>query len=197
MKFLIAGLGNIGDEYANTRHNIGFKIVEALAEEASASFVLDRLALHATYRWKGKTIHLIKPTTYMNLSGKAVKYWLDELKIPKENLLVIIDDISIPFGALRIRAKGSDGNHNGLTSIQELLGTQQYPRLRFGVGDNFNKGKQINYVLGQWTEEEQKLISEKIKGACDTIKSFVTIGLERTMNTFNAKEDGKDKNNKS
>lgn len=187
MKFLIAGLGNIGDEYANTRHNIGFKIVEALAEEAGASFVLDRLAFHADYRWKGRTIHLIKPTTYMNLSGKAVKYWMDELKIPKENLLAIVDDISIPFGALRIRAKGSDGNHNGLTSVQELLGTQQYPRLRFGVGDNFKRGKQIDYVIGEWTEEEQKLIPDKIKHACDAVKGFVTIGLERTMNTFNTK----------
>lgn len=187
MKFLIAGLGNIGDEYINTRHNIGFKITEALAEEAGASFVLERHAYHCAYRWKGKNIHLIKPTTFMNLSGKAVRYWLDELKIPKENLLVIVDDISIPFGVLRIRSKGSDGNHNGLTSVQELLGTQQYARLRFGVGGNFPRGKQIEYVLGEWTEEEQKLLSEKITNACDAVKSFVTIGLERTMNIYNTK----------
>jgi PTH1 family peptidyl-tRNA hydrolase len=180
-------LGNIGDEYTNTRHNIGFKIVEALAEEAGASFVLERHAHHCSYRWKGKTIHLIKPTTYMNVSGKAVKYWLDELKIPKENLLVIVDDLAIPFGALRIRSKGSDGNHNGLTSVQESLGSQEYPRMRFGIEGNFPKGKQVNYVLGEWTNEEKKMLPEKIKNASEAVKSFAAIGLERTMNVFNTK----------
>jgi PTH1 family peptidyl-tRNA hydrolase len=185
LKFLIAGLGNIGDEYINTRHNIGFKIVEALAEEAGASFISERLAFHTSFRLKGKTIHLIKPTTFMNLSGKAVKYWLDKLEIPKENLLVIVDDLALPFGTVRIRARGSDGNHNGLTSVEELLQTREYPRLRFGVEGNFPKGRQVNYVLGEWSAEETKLLPEKIKIACDAVKSFATIGLERTMNTYN------------
>jgi PTH1 family peptidyl-tRNA hydrolase len=187
VKFLIAGLGNIGDEYTNTRHNIGFKIVEALAEEAGASFVLERLAHHCEYKWKGKAIHLIKPTTYMNLSGKAVLYWMNELKIPKENILVVLDDIAIPFGSLRIKSKGSDGGHNGLKDIQTALATQEYPRLRFGVDGNFPKGRQVEYVLGQWTAEEQKLLPDKIKNAGEAVKSFASIGLERTMNVFNTK----------
>jgi len=185
LKFLIAGLGNIGDEYANTRHNIGFKIVEALAEEAGASFISERLAFHTSFRWKGKAIHLIKPTTYMNLSGKAVKYWMDKLEIPKENLLVVVDDIALPFGMLRIRSKGSDGNHNGLTSVEESLQTSEYPRMRFGVEGNFPKGRQVHYVLGEWSAEEKKLLPEKIKSASEAVKSFTTIGLERTMNIYN------------
>jgi PTH1 family peptidyl-tRNA hydrolase len=185
LKYLIAGLGNIGDEYQETRHNIGFKIVEALAAEAGASFISERLAFHCSMRWKGKTLHLIKPTTFMNLSGKAVKYWLDKLEIPKENLLVIVDDIAIPFGHPRIRPKGSDGGHNGLTSVQECLGTSEYPRMRFGVEGNFSKGKQVNYVLGKWNEEERKQLPEKIKTACDAVKNFTSIGLERTMNIYN------------
>lgn len=185
MKYLIAGLGNPGDEYAETRHNIGFKIVEALADDAGASFISGRLAHHCTIRLKGRSLHLIKPTTYMNLSGKAVKYWLDKLEIPKENLLVILDDIALPFGMLRIRPRGSDGGHNGLTSIQEILGTAEYPRMRFGVEGNFPKGAQVNYVLGNWNAEEKKLLPEKIKIACDAVKSFVTIGIERTMNVYN------------
>lgn len=185
MKFLIAGLGNIGDEYAETRHNIGFKITEALAEDAGASFISERLAFHTSFRLKGKSVHLIKPTTFMNLSGKAVKYWLDKLDIPKENLLVVVDDIAIPFGQLRIRSRGSDGGHNGLKSIQESLGTTEYPRMRFGVEGNFAKGHQVKYVLGEWNAEERKLLPEKIKTACDAVKSFVTIGLERTMNIYN------------
>lgn len=185
MKFLIAGLGNIGDEYTETRHNIGFRIVEALAAEAGASFISDRHAHHASFRLKGKSIHLIKPATYMNLSGKAVKYWMDKLELGKDQILVIVDDIAIPFGDLRIRSKGSDGNHNGLTSIQETLQSNEYPRLRFGIDGNFPKGKQVHYVLGKWTAEEQKLLPEKIQVACDAVKSFATIGLERTMNIFN------------
>ncbi|MBK9730088.1 MAG: aminoacyl-tRNA hydrolase [Chitinophagaceae bacterium] len=185
MKFLIAGLGNIGDEYMETRHNIGFKIVEALAEEAGASFISERFAAHASYRFKGKSIHLIKPSTYMNLSGKAVKYWMDKLEIEKQQLIVIVDDLAIPFGELRIRSKGSDGGHNGLTSVQELLQSIEYPRMRFGIEGNFPKGKQVNYVLGKWTPEEQKLLPEKIRIATDAVKSFATIGLERTMNFYN------------
>ena len=187
MKYLIAGLGNIGDEYKETRHNIGFKIVEALADEAGASFISERLAFHCSFRLKGKSIHLIKPSTFMNLSGKAVKYWLDKLEIAKENLMVMVDDIAIPFGHLRIRTKGSDGGHNGLTSVQESLGTAEYARMRFGVEGNFPRGKQINYVLGNWNEEERKLLPEKIKIACEAAKSFATIGLERTMNLYNTK----------
>ncbi|MCY7409194.1 MAG: aminoacyl-tRNA hydrolase [Chitinophagales bacterium] len=187
MKFLIVGLGNIGDEYTETRHNIGFKITEALAQEAGASFVTDRLAFHCNYKWKGKSIHLIKPTTYMNLSGKAVRYWMNELQIPLENILILVDDIALPFGAIRIRQKGSDGNHNGLTSIQESLATTEYPRLRFGVEGNFPKGRQVHYVLGKWTEEENKLLPEKIKIACSAVKSFTAVGLARTMNDFNTR----------
>lgn len=185
MKFLIAGLGNIGDEYTETRHNAGFKIVEALAEEAGASFTLDRHALHASFRYKGKFIHLIKPTTYMNLSGKAVKYWMEKAGVSKENLLVIVDDIAIPFGDIRIRSKGSDGNHNGLTSVEEMLHTNEYPRMRFGISGNFSKGQQVKYVLGKWNEEERKLLPEKIRTATDAVKSFATIGLARTMNLYN------------
>ena len=186
-KFLIAGLGNIGDEYTETRHNIGFKIAEALAEDAGASFVTERLASYCAVKWKGKTLHLIKPSTYMNLSGKAVKYWMDKLEIPRKNLLVLVDDIAIPFAHIRIRAKGSDGGHNGLTSIHESLQSSDYARLRFGVDGNFTRGKQVQYVLGTWTADEQKLLPEKIKFAADAVKSFATMGLERTMNLYNTK----------
>lgn len=185
MKFLIAGLGNIGDEYTETRHNIGFKITEALAEDAGASFVLERLAMHTSFRMKGKVLHLIKPTTYMNLSGKAVKYWMEQLGISRENLVVIVDDLALPFGEIRIRTKGSDGNHNGLKSVQELLPGTDYTRMRFGIDGNFARGRQVNYVLGQWTEEEKKMLPEKIRLAADAIKSFVTVGAERTMNLYN------------
>lgn len=188
MKFLIVGLGNIGDEYTETRHNIGFKIVEALAKEAGASFVSDRLAFHAEMKWKGKQLHLIKPTTFMNLSGKAVKYWMNELKISAENIFILVDDIALPFGAIRIRANGSAGGHNGLKDIEAQLGNNNYARLRFGVGNEFAKGKQVNYVLGKWNAEEMKTLEEKIKVSCEAVKSFATIGLERTMNVFNTKE---------
>lgn len=192
MKFLIAGLGNIGDEYIDTRHNIGFKILEALAEAAGASFISERYAMHASFRLKGRTIHLVKPTTYMNLSGKAVRYWMEKLEIEKQQLLIVVDDLAIPFGELRIRSKGSDGNHNGLTSIQQLLQSSEYPRMRFGIEGNFPKGQQVNYVLGKWSMEEQKLLPEKILTATDAVKSFATIGLERTMNIFN--KTGRKKN---
>lgn len=183
--FLIAGLGNIGDEYKHTRHNIGFEIVEALAVEAGASFISGRYAFTAEIKFRGKKLFLIKPSTYMNLSGKAIRYWMQELKVPKENLLVVLDDLALPFGKLRIRNKGTDGGHNGLKNIQELIGTTEYPRMRFGIENNFSKGKQVDYVLGKWGEEEKKLLPERIENACHAVKSFATIGLERTMNVFN------------
>jgi PTH1 family peptidyl-tRNA hydrolase len=185
VKFLIAGLGNIGEEYAETRHNVGFKIAEALAEEAGASFNLDRHAYHASFRLKGKILHIIKPTTYMNLSGKAVKYWMEKLDLENKQLLIVVDDLALPFGELRIRSKGSDGNHNGLTSMHETFNTDEYTRMRFGIGGNFQKGQQVNYVLGRWSEEEQKLLPQKISIACEAARSFVLIGFERTMNLYN------------
>lgn len=183
--FLIAGLGNIGDEYKDTRHNIGFQIVEALAAEAGSSFVSGRYASTAEIKFRGRKLFLIKPSTYMNLSGKAIRYWMQELDVPKENLLVVLDDIALPLGKLRIRSKGSDGGHNGLKNIQELLETTAYPRMRFGIENNFSKGKQIDYVLGKWSDEEKKLLPERIENACHAVKSFAMIGLERTMNVFN------------
>jgi PTH1 family peptidyl-tRNA hydrolase len=185
MNFLIAGLGNIGDEYLETRHNIGFKIVDALAGKNSASFTLDRLAHYATYRAKGKTVHLIKPTTYMNLSGKALRYWMQELNIQPQNVLVVLDDLALPYGTLRLRAKGSDGGHNGLKDIDATLGNNNYPRLRFGIGSQFEKGRQVNYVLGTWSVEEMKELNAKIESACEAVNSFMFEGLERAMNKYN------------
>ena len=185
MSFLIAGLGNIGPEYENTRHNIGFKILDNLANTQGAPFKLERLAFFAEYKSKGKPIYLIKPTTYMNLSGKAVRYWMTELKIQPQNLLVVSDDLALPFGSIRIRLKGSAGGHNGLKDIEATLGNANYPRLRFGVGDEFSKGSQVNYVLGQWKPEEQKLLSEKIKIATEAINSFMFEGIERAMTKYN------------
>lgn len=186
-KFLIAGLGNIGDEYDNTRHNIGFKVLDAIAKENDLKFRTDRLAAVAEYKFKGRTLILIKPSTYMNLSGKAVNYWLQAEKIPKENLVVITDDIAIPFGSLRMKGKGSDGGHNGLKNIQETLNTVDYTRLRFGVGNEFSKGHQVSYVLGKWTPEEEILLGPRIKQAVDMVKSFATIGLQLTMTNYNKK----------
>lgn len=187
MKFLIAGLGNVGNEYTETRHNIGFKIAEALAEEAGASFVSGRLADVCDFKLKGKHIFLIKPTTFMNLSGKAVKYWMDAEKIQKENVLVIVDDLALPFGSIRLRHRGSDGGHNGLTSVHESLGTDEYSRLRFGIGNTFSKGKQVNYVLGKWNEEEMKTLPQHIKQCAEACKSFALQGIQKTMNQFNTK----------
>ena len=186
-KFLIVGLGNIGSEYKNTRHNIGFDVLDFLAKEDGVSFSEGRLADVAQLKIKGKPIVLIKPTTYMNLSGKAVNYWLQQEKINLENLLVIVDELALPLGKLRINPKGSDGGHNGLRNIQETLNTTNYNRLRFGIGNQFSKGKQVDFVLGNWTDEEQKQLQERIKIASDAIKSFAFIGLERTMNSFNTK----------
>lgn len=185
MKYLIAGLGNIGDEYRNTRHNIGFKILDSLAETAGISFDPGRYGDLTEYKFKGRTLILLKPSTYMNLSGRAINYWLKKASLSVENLLVLVDDLALPFGKLRIRPRGSDGGHNGLLSIIQVLGHQNFARLRFGIGDEFNKGKQIDYVLSDWTPEEEKILPERIKVCSEIIKSFVTIGIERTMNTYN------------
>ncbi len=187
MKYLIACLGNIGAEYDNTRHNIGFKIADRLAKDLEASFTTSRLAQVAEMRFKGKTLVVIKPTTYMNLSGKAVKYWLNEEKIPMENLLVVNDDIALPFGTLRLRKQGADGGHNGLTDIIEKLGTNVFCRLRFGLGDDFPRGRQVDFVLGQWKASEEPIVDEKVDMAVEIIKSFVTQGPDRTMNQYNKK----------
>lgn len=173
MKYLIAGLGNIGDEYANTRHNIGFTVVDALARSSGISFQSGRYADTARMRIKNKSIILIKPTTYMNLSGKAVRYWLDKEKIPLENLLVVVDDIALPPGKLRLRKKGGSGGHNGLISVIEVLETDGFARLRFGIGNDFPKGYQTEYVLGRWTKAEEEIIIPRIADAIDMIKSFV------------------------
>lgn len=186
-KFLIVGLGNIGDEYANTRHNIGFMVLDALTKASGIFFSSDRLAFTAEYKFKGKLFFLVKPTTFMNLSGKAVNYWLQAEKISIENLLVITDDIALPFGTLRMRAKGSDGGHNGLKSINEILGTTDYTRLRFGIGNEFSKGRQADYVLSEWDDTEKKILSQKTDATIEMIKSFGTIGAERTMSLYNNK----------
>lgn len=185
MSFLIAGLGNIGEEYENTRHNIGFKIADELAIQSKTTFTLERLAFAAEYRSRGKNIYIIKPTTYMNLSGKAVRYWMNELKIPQQNVLVVLDDLAIPFGSLRLRGKGSDGGHNGLKDIDATLGNNNYARLRFGVGADFAKGRQVDYVLGKWNADEMKTLGERIKVSCDAVNSFMFEGLERAMSKYN------------
>jgi PTH1 family peptidyl-tRNA hydrolase len=187
MKYLIVGLGNIGSEYENTRHNIGFMILDALAKASNIFFEPNKLGSTATLKFKGRTFILVKPSTYMNLSGKAVNYYLQQEKIPQENLLVITDDIALPFGTIRIKGNGSDGGHNGLKNIIESLGNANYARLRFGVGSEFVKGKQINHVLGNFAPEEQPLLPERILKASEAIKSFGTIGLGRTMSDFNGK----------
>ena len=185
MNYLIVGLGNIGEEYIETRHNVGFKIADALAGENKASFTLDRLAHYASYKTRGKNVHLIKPTTYMNLSGKGVRFWMQELKIAPQQMLVILDDLAIPFGTLRIKAKGSDGGHNGLKDIDATLTTNVYPRLRFGIGNAFQKGSQVNYVLGKWSVDEMKELHTKIDLSCEAVNSFMFEGLERAMNKYN------------
>ena len=184
MKYLIVGLGNIGAEYAGTRHNIGFNVLDALAEASNAVFTTARYGDVAQVKHKGRTLILLKPSTYMNLSGKAVRYWMEAEKIAPENLLVVSDDIALPFGTLRLRPKGSAGGHNGLKNIAELLGTENFARMRFGVGGDFPKGHQVDYVLGEWSEEDRKAMPERLKVFCDAILSFATIGVERTMNFF-------------
>jgi PTH1 family peptidyl-tRNA hydrolase len=186
VKYLVVGLGNIGAEYKNTRHNIGFTVLDALAEASSIFFSPARFGDLATLKHKGRTLILVKPNTFMNLSGKAVAYWLNQEKIPLENLLIITDDLALPFGKLRLRGKGSDGGHNGLKSINQLLNTNQYARLRFGIGDEFSKGKQVNYVLGQWSSEEKETLNERVELAKDCILSFCFAGLQNTMTKYNA-----------
>jgi peptidyl-tRNA hydrolase, PTH1 family len=187
VKYLIAGLGNIGTEYANTRHNIGFVVANALAQEGKANFTAGRLADIARMKFKARIMLVIKPTTYMNLCGKAIKYWINKENIPMENLLIITDDIALPTGVFRLRAKGGDGGHNGLISIIEHLGTSEFARLRIGIGNDFAQGYQVDYVLGQWTKPEEELLIPKVKTAVEIVKSFVAIGVERTMNVFNTK----------
>ncbi len=188
MKYLIVGLGNIGDEYQNTRHNIGFNILDAFAKASNIVFTDQRYGAISEYKYKSRTLILLKPSTYMNLSGKAVHYWMQKEKIPIENILVLVDDLALPFGTLRLRYKGSDGGHNGLKNINELLGSQNYARLRFGTGNDFAKGQQINYVLGKWSPEEQAVLALKFSDCNEIILSFVTIGVERTMNEFNKRK---------
>ena len=187
MKYLIAGLGNIGAEYKNTRHNIGFQILDALAGASNISFNDKRYGFVTEYKYKARTFILLKPTTYMNLSGRAVAYWLQKESIEISNLLVLVDDIALPFGTIRVRAKGGAGGHNGLENINQVLGRNDYARLRFGIGDNFHKGFQVDYVLGDWSREEEKDLPGKIDTCIEIINSFGTIGPERTMNFFNKK----------
>lgn len=185
MKYLIAGLGNIGAGYELTRHNAGFLVLDQLADRHKATFSSARLADKADFKWKGRSIHLIKPSTYMNLSGKAISYWMQHLNVARENLLVVVDDVALPFGTLRMRTKGSSAGHNGLKNIEEILGDQAYARLRFGVGSDYGKGRQIDYVLGNFTQEELDAILPVITKACDMIVSFCTIGAEKTMSLYN------------
>ncbi len=187
MKYLIAGLGNIGAEYANTRHNIGFNVLDALAGASNSFFSPGRLADVAEIKHRGKRLILIKPTTYMNLSGKAINYWLQQENIPTENLLVVVDDLALPFGTIRLRPNGSDAGHNGLKSIQELLGHNKYARLKFGIGNDFPKGQQVDYVLGRWTAEEEKALEPRVKQAAHAVLSFVSNGMGNTMAAFNNK----------
>lgn len=186
-KFLIVGIGNIGADYVNTRHNIGFKIVDFFIRKEGLSFQTAKLGDIAEFKIKGRTLLFLKPNTFMNLSGKSVKYWMEKENIEKENVLIITDDLNLSFGTIRIKSKGSDGGHNGLKNIQLLLNSSEYPRFRFGISDEFKEGKQVDYVLGEWNEEEQVKLPERLQLASEIIVSFVLAGLENTMNTFNGK----------
>jgi len=193
-KFLIAGLGNIGEEYSFTRHNIGFEVADAFSkslynedEIPPKLFSTGKYASVYYGKFKGKQLVIIKPTTYMNLSGKAINYWMQEEKIAVENILIITDDLALPFGSLRLKKKGSDGGHNGLNNIAETLNTIEYPRLRFGIGSNFGRGQQVNYVLERWNEEEQKLLPERIQTSVEIVKNFIVAGIDRTMTAYNKK----------
>ncbi|MBE8722356.1 aminoacyl-tRNA hydrolase [Sphingobacterium pedocola] len=187
MNFLIVGLGNIGREYADTRHNIGFMVADELAKQAGTTWSTLKLAFYTEFKQRGHNVFVIKPTTFMNLSGKAVNYWMQQLKVPIQNVLVIVDDLAIPFGSLRIKPKGSAAGHNGLKSIEALCGGQVYPRLRFGIGDNYPKGRQIDYVLGPFDKDEQKDLPALIEHAVKMCHSFINIGIELTMTNLNTK----------
>lgn len=186
MKFLIVGLGNIGSKYDNTRHNIGFDVVDAMAKKFDVEFKTDKLGDIANFKHKGRGYHLLKPSTYMNLSGKAVRYWMEKLNIKKENVLIVVDDLALPLGSIRLRGKGSDAGHNGLKNINQELGGNNYPRLRFGIGNDFSKGKQIDFVLGEWKTEEIDEKNKMIKKSMEAALSFGAIGLTFTMNQFNS-----------
>ena len=187
MKYLIAGLGNIGREYEDTRHNIGFRILDALAKASNVVFADSRYGAVAEMKLKNKQLVLLKPSTYMNLSGNAVRYWLQKETIPLENLLIVVDDLALPFGTLRLKPKGGNAGHNGLIHIETTLGTQQYTRLRFGIGSDFPEGRQLDYVLGAFTEDEEKLLPERIELATDIIKTFCLAGVNNAMNQYNNK----------
>ena len=188
MKYLVAGLGNPGEEYKNTRHNIGFKILDALADASNIVFSDGRYGWVTEYKFKGRTLILLKPTTFMNLSGKAVNYWMQKENIPLENVLVLVDDLALPLGSLRLRAKGSDAGHNGLKNINQMLGSQDYARLRFGIGDNFRQGQQVDYVLGEWDKQEKLELPALIDTSIEIVKSFATIGVAQTMTFFNKRK---------
>lgn len=185
MNYLIVGLGNIGPQYALTRHNIGFMSLDWIARQEDLSFEMKRLAYHTEWKHRGRVIHLIKPTTYMNLSGKAVNYYMKQLNIPVERLLVITDDLALPYGKLRLKPKGSSGGHNGLKDIEANLGSVNYPRLKFGIGDNFSRGRQVDYVLNEFSEDEFALLPERLNKVKKMVIEFTTVGLERTMNLNN------------
>lgn len=185
MKYLIVGLGNIGEEYKDTRHNIGFTVLDAMALASNTAFTHKRYGAVCQIKYKGRDLILLKPSTYMNLSGNAVDYWLKKEKIANENMLVIVDDIALPLGSIRMRHQGSDGGHNGLAHISIILGTNEYPRLRFGIGNGFRKGSQVDFVLGSWNPEERKTVDERISVVIEMIKSFAFAGTELTMTTFN------------
>ncbi len=187
MNYLIVGLGNIGDEYAETRHNIGFMVVDALAREAGITFEDKRYGFVSTLKVKNQTLTLLKPSTYMNLSGNAVRYWMNEKKIPVERVLVVVDDLSLPFGTLRLKGNGSDGGHNGLKHIASVLGTQQYARLRFGIGNDFPRGGQVDYVLGKFGEDDLRTMDERLKTAGEAVKAFCLAGINVAMNQYNNK----------
>ncbi|RZW55731.1 MAG: aminoacyl-tRNA hydrolase [Flavobacteriaceae bacterium] len=186
-KYLIVGLGNIGSEYANTRHNVGFQILDHFAAKEEVSFQTVKLGDIATVKLKGRSLICLKPSTYMNLSGKAVVYWMNKEKIDPKNLLIITDDLNLPFGTIRLKTSGSDGGHNGLKDIQDKLNTTNYNRFRFGISDAFQKGRQVNYVLGEWSEKESEDLKERLDLSCELIRSFVLAGVNITMNTFNGK----------
>lgn len=185
MKYLIVGLGNIGLEYDATRHNIGFDVADAFVIKHGGNFALDRHAYVANVKWKGKSFVVIKPTTYMNLSGKALKYWMDKENIPLERVLVIVDELALPLGTLRLRAAGSAGGHNGLKNIELLLQTNQYPRLRFGIGNDFTKGKQVDFVLGRWTKDEMPYVKDQILKSVEAIETFAATGISNAMTHYN------------